>query len=484
MINKNKLSINYIFNLLNRIIILIIPLITTPYLTRVLGTKELGLYNYANTIASYYLMAAMMGISMLGNREIALSKNIEERNRVISKLLSIQVFNTIICLTGYVIYVFFICKSEKMIFLIQILFISSAFFDVSWFLYGMERFKLVALRNIVVNIVTTFLIFILVKNKSDITVYTIIKCCSILMSQIVLLISCIKEIYWIKPDINEVTDAYKKLFILFIPVISESIFHNMDRLMLGSFINYSAVAIYYTSRMITDIPQCFVTSINTMIYPRISSLISLNKDIEAKKITYVSFELINAVCIGMAFGIIAIIKNFVEVYLGNEYQYCAVTISWLTPYIVLAAWNGTIRYQFLLPNSLEKVYSKAIVVGIVSNLIFNIILIKKFQIIGVILATVISELITAIIQSKAALKKMEILKHIRNAFFYSLVGMIMLGTISFVDKLIYYDLILKIIIEILIGLVIYTVLSIIIIVKIDKNIKKLFNGIKKYKNLK
>lgn len=471
---KSKLTSNYIFNLLNRIILLIIPLITTPYLTRVLGTEELGIYNYMNTIASYFVMSAMMGMPILGTKEISLARDSTLKNKVASKLLLIQIINTLVAVVLYIIYIKMIDYSNKHIAILQILFIISAIFDISWFLQGIENFKTITLRNVMVNIITTILILCLVKNKEDLIIYTLIKSGCVFISQIALMSYCIKYIKWVKPKLNDLKNIYKELFVLFIPVIAENVFHNLDRVMLGVYISYSSVAIYYISRMITDMPQCFASSINTIIYPRITYLINRNNEIEHKKLTYYSFEIINLLCVGMAFGISAIAKEFINLYLGKEYQSVAECIPWLAPYIVLAAWNMTIRYQYLLPKSMNKIYSKAIMIGILCNIILNIVLIKRLEIIGVILATVISEFIIAVIQSKKAFKEMELFSHIKNLFFYILSGISMYRVIIVINKILYFDLLIKIVIEVLIGIIFYITLAIILINIIDKKIHKMF----------
>lgn len=466
-----RLSSNYIFNLANRIVVLVIPLITTPYLTRVLGANELGIFNYANTIASYYLMVSMMGMTILGNKKVSLARGEEKENEVFSKLLFVQVINSLISIVLYLGYVLFICNSNKSVAVLQLLILISALFDVSWFYQGLERFKNIALRNIVVNCITTAMIFLLVKSSDDIIIYTIIKCLSVLCSQLVLFVSCVKDIVLVKFKVTWLKSIYKELLILFIPIAAESIFHNMDRVMLGIMVSYSAVAFYYTSRMITDIPQCFITSINTIMYPRITVLVGQNRNSEAKKLTYYSFVLINCVCVAMAFGIAAIAKDFVSLYLGVGYQYCAICIPWLTPYIVLAAWNGTVRYQYLIPKSMEKVYSKAIVIGITFNLIMNFLLIKVMEVLGAILATVVAELIIALIQTKPVWKEMNIAKQLRNIGVFCVNGAIMYFIIRFVFVKMNINLLMKVIIEISLGAVIYLFLSIITITFVDTNIR-------------
>lgn len=478
-----SLSSNYVFNLANRIIVLVIPLITTPYLTRVLGPNELGVYNYANTVATYYLMFSMMGMSILGNKKISLARSDgEDISEIFSKLLFVQVFNSIVSIVLYLGYFFIFCNSNKTIVLLQLFILISAIFDVSWFYQGLERFKSIAIRNILINCLTTILIFLFVNKPEDIVIYSAIKCISVLISQLVLFFSCIKKIVWVKPNVKWIKTTYIELLVFFIPIAAESIFHNFDRVMLGVMINYSAVTFYYLSRMITDIPQCFITSINTIMYPRITILVGQNRNDEAKKLTYYSFALINAVCVGMAFGIAVIAKDFVALYLGVDYQYCAICIPWLAPYIVLAAWNGTVRYQYLIPNGLEKIYSKAIVIGIVLNFILNLILIKKLGVIGAILATVFSEFIIAIIQTKPVWKEMMISNQIKDIGAFLVAGIIMYILVYLIREQFPINLFVRVILEICVGAFLYLSLAIIGVIFIDKSIRaKLKYEIKRFR---
>lgn len=475
--DKNvSLSSNYVFNLANRIIVLVIPLITTPYLTRVLGANELGVYNYANTIASYFLMFSMMGMSILGNKKVSLARNDGNISEIFLKLLFVQFFNSIVSIVLYFAYFFIFCKDDKTIALLQLFVLISALFDVSWFYQGLERFKSIAIRNIVINCITTILIFLFVNKPEDIVIYSAIKCVSVLASQLALFVSCIKKVVWVKPDIKWIKTTYVELLVFFTPIAAESIFHNMDRVMLGVMVSYSAVAFYYTSRMITDIPQCFITSINTIIYPRITILVGQNRNEEARKLTYYSFALINAVCVAMSFGIAAIAKDFVALYLGSDYQYCAICIPWLAPYIVLAAWNGTVRYQYLIPKALEKIYSKAIVIGIAFNLILNLTLIQKIGVIGAILATVVAEFIIAIIQTKPVWKEMMILNQIRNMGVFLVAGIIMYILVYLVREILPTNLFARVILEIGVGAFVYLSLAIIGIIFVDKSIREKFNS--------
>lgn len=311
---KNKLNTNFIYNFINRIIMVIIPLITTPYITRTLGATKLGMYSYANTIASYFVMFAAMGISIHGARAIAASKSHDTLKAEFSTLRMVQIINSLLVILAYFIYIFLWNNDNFIMSLIQVLYIISAIFDVTWFYSGIEKFKYIAIRNVLINCISTVCIFLFVKSQSDLIIYAIIKTSTLLISQFVLCVSSHKyfKINLIKK--NKTIYYYKQMLMLFFPVAIESIVQTIDKVMLKKFVSYAAVGLYYTSRLVTDIPQCMITSLNTIAYPRI---VALKKDgflKKANEVSKTSFYIINVLCIAMCFGIVAISENFVNIF--------------------------------------------------------------------------------------------------------------------------------------------------------------------------
>ncbi|HII4436640.1 oligosaccharide flippase family protein [Clostridium perfringens] len=454
---RSSIKSNYIFNLLNRIITIIIPLILTPYVTRVLGADQLGLYSYANTIASYFVMFSMMGISIYGSRAIVVAKHTSKKyfDEEYSSLRFIQFMNTIFLCLIYIVYLILFCKGNFIISFIQILYIISAMFDITWFMSGLENFKQIAIRNIIINIISAALIFLFVNNENDIVIYSLIKVGSILVSQIYLDITCSDKSKSFKPNKRKIKYHYKQLIILSLPVVAESIFNSMDRVMLGAMVSYSAVGLYYYSRMITDLPQCMVTSINTIMYPRITSMNNQGEYKSANKIFSLTFFMINALCIGLCFGVAAVSQNFVKVFLGPDYSKCAYYIPILAPYIVLAAWNGTIRYQYLLPNMQDKIYIRAIIIGILCNLTLNFVLIRYLSVVGSIIATIIAELVIAFVQTFPIRKEVLARQHIVENIHLSFLGLIMFMTIKVLELIFVSNTIINLIIKITVGGIVY-----------------------------
>ena len=400
ILKQASLKWNYVFNLANKLTSLVIPLIVTPYITRVFSSDRLGIYTYTNTVASYFVTFTLMGISMYGSKQISLKRHDDiASNDEYATLLTVQLLNTALAMLAYFLYVTFFVSSNQDIYWIQMLYVISAGFDMTWFLSGLERFREIAMRNVIVNLLSAVLIFIFVHTEVDLGIYTLIKVGTIFVSQLIIFVPVFLKQQFYLVNVKQIKLAYQGLFLLFIPVLADTLFQTMDKVMLGIYASYAAVGLYYSSRMITDIPQTVITSLNIILFPRITHLLSRGKRAEAEKLFYQSFILIIALSLATAFGVSAIARDFVGIFFGASYGAVADYVPSLSLYICLAAWSGTIRYQYLIPHSLERVYVVAIILGSGINLVLNSLLIPSLGVYGSILATIVSELVICVYQT-------------------------------------------------------------------------------------
>lgn len=400
ILKQASLKWNYVFNLANKLFSLTIPLIVTPYVTRVFSSDHLGIYTYTNTVASYFVTFTLMGISMYGSKKISLKRHDEMAvNDEYASLLTVQLLNVGLAALIYFLYVTFFVNNNQVIYWIQMLYVISAGFDMTWFLSGLERFREIAVRNIIVNVLSALMIFFFVHTEADLAIYTLIKVGTIFISQLIIFVPVFLKQQFYLVNVKQIKLAYQGLFLLFIPVLADTLFQTMDKVMLGIYASYAAVGLYYSSRMITDIPQTVITSLNIILFPRITHLLSQNKRAESNKLFYQSFILIIALSLATAFGVSAIARDFVGIFFGASYGAVADYVPSLSLYICLAAWSGTIRYQYLIPHSLERVYVVAIILGSGINLVLNSLLIPSLGVYGSILATIISELVICVYQT-------------------------------------------------------------------------------------
>ena len=165
---SNYIKQNYLYNVIYQLLLVLLPLLTAPYISRVLGTEGVGIYSYTYSIAYYFVLFAMLGINNYGNRAIAKVKdNSEELNRTFSSLLIFHIYISILTTIAYVFYCIFLVKDNTYIAILQVLYVLSGIFDINWFYFGMEKFKLTVTRNTIIKLLSVIAIFLFVKNEND-----------------------------------------------------------------------------------------------------------------------------------------------------------------------------------------------------------------------------------------------------------------------------------------------------------------------------
>ena len=218
MKKENK---NFLYNVIYQLFIYIFPLITVPYTSRILGASNIGIYSYTYSIISFFMLVAMLGINNYGNRAISRVRDDKDKTSyTFCSIYYLQLMLAIIVLIVYLIYVIFFCNEYKLIFLLQTFNLFSTLFDINWFYFGLEKFKLTITRNIIIKVISTILIFIFVKSKSDLWIYTLIMSISILISQLYLVGILHKYITLRKIPVKECLKNLKGCAILFIPVLA------------------------------------------------------------------------------------------------------------------------------------------------------------------------------------------------------------------------------------------------------------------------
>ena len=154
-----SLKKNFIYNLIYQILIFIFPLITVPYLSRVLGTSGIGTYSYTYSIVNYFMLITLLGINNYGNRLVAKVRDDKEKlSKTFISIYSIQLISGLIMILLYIVYMFFINSKYQMISWIQMIYIISAILDINWFFYGLEEFKFTIMRSSIVKIISLILL--------------------------------------------------------------------------------------------------------------------------------------------------------------------------------------------------------------------------------------------------------------------------------------------------------------------------------------
>lgn len=458
---------NYIYNVIYQILILIIPLVTVPYVSRVLGASGIGIYSYTYSIVHYFMILAMLGLNNYGNRSIAQIRDDKEKlSQTFKEIYGMQLLVAFMMVIFYIIYLCVFDIDYKNIAIIQTLYIISCVFDINWFFFGIEKFKLTVTRNTIIKILSLVFIFVFVKDKNDVWIYTLILSGSVLLSQL-MLFPFLKQ-YLIKDQKVEFKNIIKHLvpcLKLFLPVIAVTIYRVMDKTMIGLFSTMEEVGFYENAEKIVGVPSAIISALGTVMLPRMSNVYAKNNDDIGLKIINKSIKFIMFLTFAMTLGLIVISTDFSVVFFGSEFEKVGLLISVLSFTLVFVSFGNVIRTQYLIPKEMDKQYITSAFLGAGVNFVLNIILINKFQSVGACIGTVAAEFVVTFYQVYSVRRKLPIKKYLIEIlpFILKAFGMMIiilpLGNLS-------NNRILIIILQIVFGIIIYGILNFNYVIKL------------------
>lgn len=484
MTQKN-LKKNVIYQITYQLLLIIIPFLTSPYISRVLGAEGIGTYSYTYSIANYFVLFAKLGIDNYGNREIA--KNRENKVKLNQTFSSIFYMHLIVSLSILVIYFVFIfhfdLRYRKFLF-IQSLYIIATIVDINWMFFGLEEFKITVTRNAIVKISTVIAVFLFVKNSHDTLKYILIFAVGYFLSQSVVWIFAKKYIQFQKFEWNHVKKHFFPMCTLFIPAIAVSLYKVMDKIMLGSMSNVIQSGYYENAEKILNTCIGVIIAFGNVMLPRMSNLNSRGDEKQLMRYIRISMQMIMFLTIGMMFGLIGISKVFTPVFWGDGYNTCIWLINGLAITLPFMAFANIIRTQYLLPKNYDRIYIISVFVGAIVNIVLNLILIKNLKAMGAVIGTVCAEAAVCIVQAYAVRKELPLIYYIRNSIYYIFSGAATMLIVQFLGKILCIN-ISTLFLQISIGVFAYIAISFPYL-KITKNDLYTFicvqfkNSIKKY----
>lgn len=434
---KKSMVKNYIYNTLYQILVLIAPLITTPYVSRVLGATGIGIYSYAQSIATYFVLVGAVGTTLYGQREIAYVQNDPKRRTEVFWEITIFRFAAVLLCTAIYFLIFGLHGQYTIIYRILTLEVLATAFDISWFFMGMENFKTIVIRNTIIKICGIVLIFLFVKQPEDVTLYTLCLTLPIFVGNISLWFRLNQ--YLVKLDrsvFGGIPNHIKPIFILFFPQVAAEVYLVLDKTMIGFLASDIDQVGYYTqAQKIIKIVLMIVTSLGTVMMPAMSAAFAQGKTDEIVKNIKLAFRFVFMLAFALMFGICAVAEKFVPVFFGNGYDLVVPLMIVISPILVIIGMSNVIGKQYLLPTKQQGAYTSSIVTGAVVNFILNSVLICQFDAVGASAATVAAELSVTFVQCWHVRKQLPMKECLRPLFRYLILGMIMFLTVWGIGKI-------------------------------------------------
>lgn len=434
--NHNKVIINFIYNTAYELLRLFAPLITAPYVSRVLGADGLGMFSYPQSIATYFVLIGAVGTTLYGNREIAFCQNdLQKRSDTFWEIESFRFIASIICTVIY--YCLFCLKGKYVVvYRVLILEVIATSIDISWFFMGMENFRITVIRNTIIKLTGIVLVFLIVKKPEDVPLYTLCMSLPILLGNLSLWITIRK--YLTKPSNNVfsgIQKHIKPIFLLFIPQVAIEVYAVLDKTMIGKISpSIAQVGYYAQSQKIIRIVLMLVTSLGSVMLPAMSAAFARGEHEGIIKSIKKSFRFVFMLSFSLLFGVCAVADRFAPMFFGKGFEPVGTLMIIISPILVLIGISNVIGRQYLLPTKQQNAFTISVCVGAIVNFILNMILIRKYDAIGASYATVFAELSVTMVQIWYVRKQLPLRECFAPLLRYLIEGLIMFVAVWGVGK--------------------------------------------------
>lgn len=453
--HKKSVKINYMYNMFYQLLTIIIPLITTPYLSRILGVENIGIFSYTLSIVSYFIMMSILGTDFYGQRETAYQQeNKENMSKIFYEIQFIKLFSLIFVSS---IYIIFFCLNNKYNLYFSIMFVElvSNYLDISWFYRGIENFKNIVLKNTIVKLISLLLIFTFVKSDSDLLIYFCIYVFSNLFGNLSMWINLHKYIDRKKIKELNVRKHIIPIFSLLLPQMTMQIYKMLDKTMIGALTkNMVEVGYYEQAQKIVSLAVTIITAYSTVIYSKMALSYSKKNNEELKSTMTNSILFILFLSIPITFGICGIASDFVPWFFGNEYLKVINLLILFSPIVICVSMTNLIGNRYLVITNRQSILTKIVIFTSVTNIIINYLLIPSYLSIGAVIGSIISEGIVLILQFMYIKNEVNYKQIFVNMIKYLISSSIMLIVVLLLNSLLEAS-ILSSIIEIIIGFIVY-----------------------------
>ncbi|MGN0945949.1 MAG: oligosaccharide flippase family protein [Megasphaera sp.] len=427
---SKSISKNYIYNVSYQLLTLITPFITTPYLSRVLGPHGIGIYSYTTSIVSYFILLSSLGIANYAQREIAYNQdNPQIQSRTFFEINLLRIILVSISLGVYYLTIIHF-PDDHLVYWIQALNIIAVLFDISWFFQGLEEFGKIVFRNFVIKVLSVVLIFVLIHNPDDLNKYIFLLGFMNILSGISIWFYLPRYLVKVPWKEIKIFRNFSIIIQLFLPQVAIQIYTVLDKTMIGAITGSPLENGYYEqAEKVVKLSLTIVTSLGTVMMPRIAYSYAHGKIDAIKEDMMRSYRFVWFLTIPMFFGFIAVSSNFVPWFFGPGYEKVVPLMQILSGLVIAIGLSNVTGIQYLLPTNQQNKLTLSVVIGAITNFVLNLLLIPHLQSIGAAIASIIAECVVTGVQFYIVRNVFSIVNIIASMKKYFISGCIMFAAI-------------------------------------------------------
>lgn len=426
---------NAAYNVAYRVFSILLPLVTAPYLDRVVGKDGVGLYSGAWAWSEIFCLIGLLGLADYGVRTIAQARDDREKlDRAFSGIWQMQLMVASVALLFWFGYVFLIAGEEKTIALHMTMMSVSCLCNFEWCLMGLDQFKSIALRNTFVKIAAAASAFIFVKSIDDLWIYGFVWSLATLIGNLSCALTLKGKVSYHRVSMKETLKHLRPCAVLFISVAAVSVYRKMDKIMVFYIAGKDENGLYESAEKIVYCLSGFISAIGTVMMAKVSNLQEKGETEKIARNIDKSMNLIICMVSAMAFGLAAVAERFAPLF----YEKAAASGVLMVPLgftLIMIGFANVIRTQVVLPQKRDHILVKSVCCGAVVNLIVNACLIRSMGSMGAVVGTLAAELTVPVVQFIILRKELPYKRFMGYVLTYAVIGGIMMVCVRLVAGL-------------------------------------------------
>ncbi len=418
---------NALYNVAYRVFSILLPLVTSPYLSRVCGQTGVGLYSFAWSVSYLFCLLGMLGLENYGVRAIAqVRHDTRELDRVFTEVYCMQLLVAGAALAGYLGYACFLAGAEKTIALHLTMMSVSCMVNLDWCLMGLEQFKPIALRNTAVKLLATMCVFLFVHSAEDLWIYALVWSLATLLGCVSCALSLRGRVRLVRVRARSVLRHLPPCAVLCVSVLAVNVFRTMDKVMVGALSSMEQNGLYANAEKIVYCLSGFISAIGTVMLPRASALLRRGKRDAVLEQMDVSMQAVLCMVCALSFGLASISEMFAPLFFGAQFVFSGQLMVPLSFTLVAIGFANVIRTQWILPQERDGIFVRSVLCGAAVNLLLNILLIPRFGSAGAVPGTLLAECAVPLTQYILLRGELPYRRYLRYLLQYSLIGSVML----------------------------------------------------------
>ena len=397
--SEPSVRLNFVMSMAYQVLVVILPMITAPYVARVLGADKSGIYSFTASYQTYFSMFAALGTVSYGSREIA--RNRKDRPLRSKLFWEIELMTVLTSTISIIAFIAFIASRDRyqIYYIPQIMAILAVMFDISWFFTGIEEFRYIVTKNAVFKLLGAVMIFALVHKPEDLLIYIIILSASTMLGNMSMWIHMPRFLDSVDFRTLKIRRHLKETLVYFIPSVATSVYTVLDKTLIGEITRNEAENGNYDKvvQIINIMKALTFTALNSVLGARISFLFAEKKYDEIRRRIETSINYILFMGLAIGFGLAGVAPRFIPWFLGPGYDRSVMMLIMMSPIVVIIGVSNCLGSQYYTPSGKRAQSARFIIAGSVVNLILNLILIPRFWGYGAIAASLIAELTITIL---------------------------------------------------------------------------------------